>query len=160
MNIIIKTDCQCPKCVRACQHLPGKFNPDEADRAIDAGYADRMMLDWLEPSYQVGNDERIPILAPAALGHEGRIAPTLDEMYPDGFLSFPTEAVDLPCALFKNGKCTIHDSDFKPQQCRTTFVCTGAGDNNYDIARLWDTDRGRQVVQKWREITGCREELS
>lgn len=40
------TECRCPKCVECCERAPGWMTPEEAQRAIDAGRARDLMVDW------------------------------------------------------------------------------------------------------------------
>lgn len=154
-------ECDCAKCRDACRHNPGWFLPEEARKAIKAGYAPKMMRDWLEPSRQLGNDDRIYVLAPAALGCEGDDAPEL-MIYSVFDMFKPYEKGR--CVLHtKDGLCEIHASGFKPFQCKAVTICGSApydGNGpagNYEIARAWNTDLGRAVVAEWQEATGEHE---
>lgn len=140
--------CDCDRCRQLCTRNPGWFTPAEARAAIDEGYADRMMRDWLEPCEEVGNTMRIYVLAPAAYGYEGGDAREMS------FFDFDFHKGW--CVLQHNGLCEIHDTMFKPIQCRTAFGCDRDSDafvDNYDVARLWDTDEGRDVVAAWEART-------
>lgn len=156
MTTIEFTACACDKCRTACLRNPGWFLPEEARAAIRAGYAKRMMRDWLEPSSEAGNDDRIYILAPASEGHEGDDAPDFDffsmlTMFTGGFKKGR-------CVLHtEDGRCEIHSTGFKPFQCRTALLCNRTkitdddADSNFSVARAWDTDLGRAVVAEWQE---------
>jgi Fe-S-cluster containining protein len=163
----MKKTCTCEKCVNACQVFPGWMAPIDATRAIKADHARSLMRDWLEPSSEVGNEERIYVLAAAAEGFGGRDAPELEEMqgwtpgiptFLFGFLggaSLPTKG---PCVFLKRDRCSIHDSGFKPKQCREAFGCdTERGPDNFAMARLWDTEAGKLALAAWIEALARKE---
>ena len=148
--------CTCALCVQACHENPGWFLPEEARLAIAAGFAPRMMRDWLEPCDELGNKERIYVLAPASEDHEGRDAPAFEEV---GLMQWlfdpPTKG---QCVLLTvDDRCSIHGSGFKPFQCRAGYRCQvseggrKAPDSNYEVARVWNTDPGRAVIVEWEE---------
>ena len=69
------SSCSCWRCVQACKDNPGWMTPEEASAAMEARLAHRLMRDWLEPCGEVGNNDRIYVLAPASEGCEGEDAP-------------------------------------------------------------------------------------
>lgn len=151
--------CTCTSCVSACQRNPGWMNPVEAVKAIEAGLAEKLMLDWLDPCSQVDNTEPIWVLCPAARSYGGSKAPELDGMLGGGddfMSSFFNPPYKGRCVFLSDkNRCLIHDSGFKPEQCRKVQVCaedevTKGQPDNYDMARLWDTDKGRAVVKQWK----------
>ena len=75
---MLKNDCSCDKCAYLCEKNPGWMTPEEASKAIKSGYGARLMRDWLEPCVELGNDDRIYLLAPASLGCEWMDAPEFD----------------------------------------------------------------------------------
>jgi Fe-S-cluster containining protein len=165
MNAIVEIaqavrDCSCSSCVQACRDNPGWPTPEQAARFIDDGLAMRLMLDWLEPSsgHDVDNDERIYILAPASIGHEGEYAP---EMEGGIFALFIGWTKGRCTFLTKESKCEVHDR--KPIQCRAALACVHdhaearKATSNYAVARLWFTDEGRALVARWREIVGLED---
>jgi len=120
---------------------------------IDAGLGDKLMLDWMEPSEKLGTDHRIYVLCPASHGHEADLAPGMDDFYPGGSLLgglFGMPFASQPCTLLKDGKCTIHDTTFKPRMCREVFACkAGTGPDKYDMAPEWNSQEGRSLVASW-----------
>lgn len=143
--------CDCPKCVNLCQQNPGWMTPAEAMQAMDAGLAHRLMRDWLEPSHQLNNPERLYVLAAASLGCEGRDAPEFSF-----FELFWGYAKKGRCTFLENDLCTIHDSGFKPKQCRESLGCLRkTGPDNYEMARHWDNAEGRAALQRWQELVGA-----
>lgn len=138
--------CDCGECRRLCARNPGWFTPVEARSALDAGHAAKLMRDWLEPCDEVGNDDRIYLLSPASIGHEGDDAPEMD------FFHWLSGGCKGACVFYREGLCDLHATTFKPVQCRTAFGCrdlTPEYPDNYEVARLWDTDEGRAVVSAW-----------
>ena len=142
MTIGTKESCTCDICRRACLN-PGWFSPDEAASVLHAGLAHKLMKDWIEPCEQVGNAERIYILAPASLGHEGKNAPELDDFFLYRIIGWNKGQ----CTFLNNGRCDIHNSGFKPLQCRGFFH--GESIDNYTMAKLWDNTTARAIVDVW-----------
>lgn len=105
--------------------------PDEAEAAMKAGLAHSLMLD-----YWVAEDN-IEVLCPAILGYLGTDAP----FWPDG-----------QCTFLKKNRCEIHDSGFKPLQCRMAKGCTGEGTDKKDFVKIWDTDPARALISKWKTM--------
>lgn len=114
---------------------------------IDEGLAPKMMLDWLAPCMEVGNDDPIWLLAPASQGCGGLVAPLLTFSRGKG-----------RCVFLIQKRCAIHDR--KPVQCRATLACVPDGEDeweqndNYAVARLWDNDEARALILRWEEIVG------
>lgn len=137
--------CHCDDCVGLCYRNPGWMTPAEAMQAMDAGLAHRLMRDWLEPSSKLGNTERLYVLAAASEGCEGRDAPEFD--FAALFLGYTKKG---KCTFLEEDRCSIHDSGFKPKQCRESLGCeNGCGPDNYEMARHWDSDEGRAVLDRW-----------
>lgn len=138
--------CHCDACVSLCHNNPGWFTPEEAMQAMDAGLAHRLMRDWLEPGRKFGNTERLYVLAAASIRCEGQDAPEFS--FFELFMGFAKKG---RCTfLDEKGLCTLHDSGFKPKQCRESLGCERkAGPDNYEMARYWDTEKGRAAVKRW-----------
>ncbi len=146
--------CHCEECVSLCQRNPGWMTPAEAMRAMDAGLGPRLMRDWLEPSHRLGNTERLYVLAAASVGREGRDAPEIGDTLDFNYVAFLLgRAKKGRCTFLENDLCTIHDSGFKPKQCRESLGCqTKTGPDNYEMARHWDTEAGQAALVRWEEI--------
>ena len=142
------TECTCTRCIECCKHNPGWMTPEEAAAAIDAGHSGRLMLDWLEPCDELKNKKRIYILAPASIGHEGSNAPEMP--------SFDLTWSKGRCTFLKNNRCEIHNSGFKPLQCRESLACNPSRSigylNNYAIAPLWKTGEAKSIVKRWKSL--------
>ena len=108
--------------------MPGWFTPEEAICAIEAGYAKQL---------SIVNQQGIEAIAPSVRGQEGKA------VYFGGGR----------CTFYRKGKCTIHETCFKPIECRTGFAC----DKNdpemptlRDIFKMWSEDQ--PVAQKARSM--------
>ena len=121
--------CSCDECVRMCER-PCWPTPDEAQRLIDAGYGNKLMLDYWAASANVY------LLCPAERGREG------------GNASFiPRNG----CTLLKNGRCTIHNV-CKPLEGRVASHDGKHDGVHQSVAALWDTDKGRSIVAAWQQL--------
>lgn len=109
--------CSCKECARECAKVPGWLAPDEAIRAIEAGFAGRLMM---------VQENDVLALSPARCGCEGQLA-----NHGCGRCTF----------LTGDGRCEIHDSGFKPIECRTAFGCSKkqTAPSISEMHRLWKT---------------------
>jgi hypothetical protein len=142
-----KGGCTCDKCKQACHNNPGWMTPAEARAAIKAGNADKLMLDYL-----LASPENVFVLCPASRGRGGDRAPNSDELYGDAdFLSrFLGIASKGRCVFHEdNGNCALHDTDYKPTQCRDDYLCTDEGPDNYDMAKHWESAEAKALVREW-----------
>lgn len=104
---------------------------------LDAGYADRLMLDWWQ------QDEPIAILCGALKGYEGELAPDMP-ISDDG------------CTFWVDGLCQLHEVGLKPLEGRVAHHSNKPDDKLHgEVAKLWDSEDGRAVIARWRELTGC-----
>lgn len=136
--------CACSSCKRACQNRPCWGTPDEVEKMLDAGFADKLMLDWWEPDRRTGNRHAVYIVAPAARGYEKRHAPN----WPTG----------VTCTLLTSDqKCPLHDTGYKPLEARVVSHATGLSvsqDVRVFIVKQWMTKRGVALVQRWKNLVG------
>lgn len=134
-----ETTCSCRDCVKMCEDRPCWPIPEEAEKLINAGYADKLMLD-----YWVGggpNDEDIHILGPATVGREGRHAPFI----PYGRCTLLTD----------KGLCPLHDKGLKPFEGRMATCKEQDGIELHEYtAMTWNSNKGREVVARWQELMG------
>lgn len=138
----MKKSCKCEKCLSCCQWAPGWPTPEEAQKAIDAGFATKLMRDWWEPDTDF--IERVYLLCPAVHGHESDDAPNGSFWSGKGI-----------CSLLENNLCTIHESGFKPTECRMAFGCQNGSDSNetrLKIVHAWNTPEGRAIVSNWERL--------
>jgi hypothetical protein len=121
--------CTCEICVAYCQR-PGWWTVSEAARAIDAGYASRMMLE-VAPELTFG------VLSPAFEGCEGAIASNL----------FAVNG----CNFLKEKRCELYGSGYQPLECRFCHhERRGLGHKCHaDLEKDWHTPAGQALVEKW-----------
>lgn len=136
--------CSCNICLRYCTR-PGWWTVDEASRALEAGYGQRMML-------EMSPDRAFGVLAPAYKGCETE------------FSTRPPS--DPACTFLVDTRCQLHDTGYQPLECR---VChhdrPGMGPRCHaDIEKEWNTSAGRALVVEWsnrtdfwRRMTGARQ---
>ena len=131
--------CSCETCVAYCMR-PGWWTVQEAQKAIAAGYAPRMMLE-MAPDLSFG------VLSPAFKGCEGGFA--LQEFYGCG------------CTFLKNGLCELFGSGFSPLECRFCHhERKGLGQKCHaDIEKDWRVS-GKQLVKRWVSLTGVWEQYA
>lgn len=127
------SDCTCAVCVSYCKR-PGWWTVDEAARALEAGYGERMMLE-MSPERNFG------VLAPAFKGREMKFG--------------VRPASDPGCTFLSSNLCELHAAGLQPLECR---VChherPGVGPRCHaDIEKQWNTAAGRALVVKWSNTT-------
>lgn len=148
--------CTCKICVNACERYPGWMTPEEAEQAIDSGYALKLMVDWFEDYNGEGNVE---VLAPASKGFEGSRAPEISyegSMFASLLAHYWSPG---PCVFLKNRRCSIHYSGFKPIHCRT-FSCIESESyvSKHEVAGLWQSKKGAEVMRKWEKALEARKQ--
>ncbi len=126
--------CACPICLAYCAR-PGWWTVEEAELALQAGYAGRMMLE-LAPERTFG------VLSPAFKGCEGSFA--TNECAPNG------------CNFLKNGLCELYGTGFQPLECRFCHHDrVGLGPRCHaDLEKDWHTPAGQGLVRQWLALTG------
>lgn len=127
--------CTCETCVNMCKRAPCWPTPEEAQRLIDAGYSPRLMKNyWCA-------EDNIYVLCPARVGYEGRTAPWFGEI----------DGSERCVFLTGDNLCELHDLGLKPIEGRVA-TCQGKGPEGClreDIAKLWNTPKGWEVLRKW-----------
>jgi hypothetical protein len=109
---------------------PGWWTVKEAERAINAGFANRMMLE-VSPELNFG------VVSPAFKGCEGNIA---NKIYANN-----------GCNFLNNNLCELHGTGFQPLECRFCHHARmGLGKQCHaDIERDWNTPAGQKLVSLW-----------
>jgi hypothetical protein len=132
--------CACEICVGYCAR-PGWWIVEEAARALEAGYAGRMML-------EMSPDRMFGVLSPAFKGNEGLFA--LDLYAACG------------CTFLSNGLCELHDTGLEPLECRHCHHDRpGAGPRCHaDIEQVWNTAAGRGLVVRWSKLVGLWDQVA
>lgn len=125
-------ECSCQQCKDMCK-LPCWPTPEEADRLIENGYADKMMLD-----YWVRQGGDILLICPAEKGSEKGDASYLRN---NG------------CVMQdEKGLCKLHDNGLKPIEGRVTSSHSPMDDLHEAVAFSWDNDFGKSIIEKWKNI--------
>jgi hypothetical protein len=108
---------------------------EEASRAIDLGYGDRMMLE-VSPEMTFG------VISPAFKGAEKNFA--LQEHSANG------------CTFLKDSLCELFETSVQPLECRFCHHDRiGLGKKCHDaLEKDWNTHAGQKVVKKWIEKIG------
>ncbi len=128
--------CGCDVCRGYCAR-PGWWTVAEAERAMNAGYARRMMLE-LSPELTFG------VLSPAFRGCEGNYA--LQIYAGNG------------CTFLQKGLCALHGTGLEPLEC---LYChherKGLGQACHTALEAdWRTAAGQKLVLYWVERHLCR----
>lgn len=126
--------CSCDICVNYCKR-PGWWTVNEALLAIEAGFANRMMLE-ISPEGNIG------VLSPAFKGNECYYA--LNEFSHFG------------CTFLQNGLCELFGTGLQPLECRFchhTRFGLGIKCHN-DIEKDWNTLEGKKLIVKWGNLIG------
>lgn len=105
---------------------------------MDAGYADRLCVDYW---YEFDLDQYVSIIRP------------------DGRRFFPGERCTF---LTSKWQCELHDTAFKPLECRAALLCadTTQGPGRERIARDWNNDAGRAAVARLESLTEVKESVA
>jgi hypothetical protein len=108
---------------------------DEATRALQAGYGQRMMLE-MAPDFTFG------VLSPAFKGCEVNFA--------------YNEYASAGCTFLVDGKCELHGTGHQPLECRFCHHDrAGMGPRCHaDIEKSWNTPEGRALIVKWSRMLG------
>jgi hypothetical protein len=125
--------CSCKVCLSYCRR-PGWWTVEEAARAIEAGHADRMML-------EMSPDRSFGVLSPAFRGCELQFA--------------ASEFANRGCTFLIAERCELHATGLMPLECRFCHHDrAGLGPRCHaDIEKDWNTASGRALVVRWSNQT-------
>jgi hypothetical protein len=126
--------CSCEICLSFCKR-PGWWTVSQAEKAVKAGYANKMMLE-ISPEKDFG------VLSPAFNGCEGNFA--LNEFANNG------------CNFHKNNLCELHSTEHMPLECSFCHhERLGIGQKcHLELEKQWHTKRGQELVKRWSKIVG------
>jgi hypothetical protein len=126
--------CSCEICKSYCKR-PGWWSVEEAEKALKAGLAKRMMLE-ISPERDFG------VLSPAFKGNESNFA--LQIFSQNG------------CTFFKEGLCELFGTGLQPLECRFCHHNRkGEGVRcHLDLEKEWKTRKGQQLVYRWIKVIG------
>jgi hypothetical protein len=126
--------CSCEICKNFCLR-PGWWTVEEADKAIQAGYAGRMMLE-ISPERDFG------VLSPAFKGNESNYA--LQVFSKNG------------CSFYNNELCDLFGTGLQPLECRFCHHDRkGLGIKcHQDLEKEWKTNEAKRLIVKWGNMIG------
>jgi len=126
--------CSCEICSAYCKR-PGWWTVEEAGKAIEAGYAARMMLE-ISPERDFG------VLSPAFKGNEGGYALQV--------------FADKGCTFFMDGLCELFGTGVQPLECRFCHHNrVGEGEACHrELEKDWNTAGGKRLIVRWGNRTG------
>jgi hypothetical protein len=131
--------CACEVCLSYCKR-PGWWTVAEAARAIEEGFANRMML-------EMSPDRKYGVLSPAFKGCEA-------------FFAFELYA-DRGCNFLKNNRCELYGTGLQPLECRFCHHDRpGLGPLCHaDLEKDWNTPAGQALVVRWGNLNGFWERI-
>ena len=126
--------CTCDICLGYCAR-PGWWTVEEAARALEAGYGNRMMLE-VAPELSFG------VLSPAFKGCERSVA--------------TSQFAKNGCTFLKNDRCELYGTGRQPLECRFCHhERRGMGPKCHaDLERDWQTPAGQALIEKWIKLVG------
>jgi hypothetical protein len=126
--------CSCDICKSYCSR-PGWWTVYEAEHAIEAGYAHRMML-------EMAPEGTFSVLSPAFKGNEVNFALEI----------FSTQG----CTFFNDGLCELFGTGHEPLECRFCHHDRpGQGIKCHsDIEKQWNTPEAKRLIVRWGNMTG------
>jgi hypothetical protein len=126
--------CSCSICVNFCKR-PGWWTVEEASRAIDSGFANRMML-------EISPERNFAVLSPSFKGNECNYA----------YQIFSENG----CTFLNNGLCDLFGTGLQPIECRFCHhTRMGSGKKcHLEIEKEWNTPHGKRLVVRWGNLTG------
>jgi hypothetical protein len=120
-----------------CKNRPCWGTPEQIEKIIDAGHADKLMGDYWAGELNGYNNPTI--VSPAIKGYGGKSAP----FWPHGRCVF----------LTKSNKCKLHGTSMKPLEGALASCDGGHQNSQYNvhkmIAETWATEKGQEVANKW-----------
>lgn len=119
-------ECKCTLCKMQC-HTPCLGTPQDIERLIDAGYADRLSLTYWAAGMVMGVIDRPIPMIQAVAGDEY-------------------------CAFFQSGLCELHASGLKPTEGKLSHHSIKA-DNfkpskslSWNVSKEWISDENVEVI--------------
>jgi len=152
----------CTRGVKMCFHRPCFGTPEEFERIIDAGFADKLRIDYWagrKPITEEQLDMLPEFIKKKYLEIENPYTEDIEMLTggtsDDRDFRAPWWLIPgFACKFLKDDLCTLHDLGLKPEQgrdsCCDKEICQAKG--NLDYAHLWVTEKGKEVVQKFKTL--------
>lgn len=123
--------CKCELCKNQCRSNPCLGTPQDIEKIIDAGYADRIFLtDWAAGIMMGVTNEVIEMYQPE---------------YDDNKKS---------CTFFNNGLCDLHDKGLKPTEGKLSHHSHKADNFNpkkslaWNVAKTWIAPENSETIKR------------
>jgi hypothetical protein len=126
--------CSCKICVSYCKR-PGWWTFEEAGKAVQAGFSNRMML-------EMSPERDFAVLSPAFKGNEVNYA----------LQAFANEG----CTFLKDGLCELFGTGLEPLECRFCHHDRkGLGIKCHsEIEKQWNSIEAKKLIVQWGNLTG------
>lgn len=130
-------ECKCQTCSSMCRR-PCWGTPKEMQAIIDAGYGDRLMLDYWVGSEE-GESSDTYLLCPALKGYESKETPW-------------SPRSEKGCTFWKRGLCELHDKGLKPLEARAVSCKIEENEDVHSYcASSWKNKKAQTLVNKWKK---------
>lgn len=153
----------CTAGIEMCSSRPCFGTPEEFEKIIEAGFADKLRIDYYYRGSKGKKD--IEFLTGAAyeqdvdkwleLKRNPEFKITDDIPYKTIYSHYSPFWPGGRCVLLtEDNKCSLHELDLKPEQGRQACCKEEndtAKDNEY-YAKLWNTKKGRALVKRFKEM--------
>lgn len=120
--------CKCSQCKEQC-HTPCLGTPEDIEKIIDAGYADKLEITHWASGIIMGVTNQVIPMIQARAGNEY-------------------------CAFFKDGLCLLHDKGLKPTEGRLSHHSIRK-DNykasksiSWNVAKEWTSEENAEIVER------------
>lgn len=149
----------CHKGIRMCYNVPCKGTPEEFMKIMDAGFAMNLQLDTTFDDvellcgsiYKLDDEKYVNNLSEYSTKDQTQY-PYKTEHY--GGKKAPWWPRGKCSLLTADNQCSLHSLGLKPEQgrdsCCKDDLCKGQ-DNRYYM-KLWDTEEGKQAINRWKEL--------
>lgn len=139
--------------------------PEEFDRLIDLEYSSKLMLDYWSDCKNGNTEFLVTAIYPIDDDKLMGLIEAKTDLNPLDKLDYPHKNYYVNRApwwpsgkcvmLTEDNLCSLHALGLKPEQgrqacCKPETTCH----TNEHYKELWDTDYGRSVVEKWKQLVG------
>jgi hypothetical protein len=143
LNTLAHVECSCDSCKNRCKTFPCLGTPEDIKKLIDAGYSQKLMLNYYVSHNSVSED--VYYISPATKGKECKfvVFPAIEYKYNDS----------RECVFFENGECTIND--LKPIEGKLVDHSTEDLEIHYLVISTWDSKKANELRKEWQKSVGC-----
>lgn len=151
----------CNEGIKMCHHRPCFGTPEEFEKIIDAGFAHKLRIDYWCGRPDNDLEELDDYLGETITNYiKKNPNPHKEDVYmlTGGTSNDINYVASLwptgTCKFLENDLCTLHDLGLKPEQGREACCkdSENLAKNNLHYANLWATEKGKQVIEKFKAI--------